>query len=108
MRRYNLLHKIFAMVFAVAVVFTVSVKEVHYLFSFHETHEHCENHLHPADHHAECAVCKFDLSVCDDQLFLNAISVPQFFSPQIICLYTSPAISGQSIFTSLRGPPVFA
>ncbi len=105
MKRLHLFRKVLAVVFAVAVVFTVSVHNVHYLFEFHDAHEHCENHLHAADKHSHCAVCKFDVSVMDDEINQLSLSGPAIFSPPVSCFYASPVIAKRIITNALRGPP---
>ena len=108
MKRNSFFRKIIAVAFATTIVFTVSVREVHYLFSQHEAHEHCENHLHATDHHNDCSVCKFDISVFSDAI------VSQFFSNSIFSqagghwLYQSPITNSLITFVSLRGPPSLA
>ncbi|MFN8287936.1 MAG: hypothetical protein U0V74_14360 [Chitinophagales bacterium] len=108
MFKRSLLRSIFSVVFAFTVLFTVSVKEVHYLFASHEAHEHCDNHIHPADEHGECAVCKFDIAFFTDAITLIHPQLPQqyfavkqpaaCFTPTTTRLYTKP----------LRGPPSIA
>lgn len=105
MKRLHLFRKMLALVFAAAVVFTVSVHNVHYLFEFHDVHEHCENHLHAAGKHNHCAVCKFDVSVTDDEINHLSLSGPAIFSQPATCFYASPVIAKRIIANALRGPP---
>lgn len=108
MKRINLFRKTLAIVFAMAVVFTVSVKEVHYLFAFHEVHEHCENHLHDQAHHGHCDICKFDISVLDDAIAFIGCSAQAPVLTEVYFGYTSPAVKSQLSSAFLRGPPALA
>ena len=108
MKRDSLFRKILSVAFAAAIVFTVSVREVHYLFSQHEAHEHCENHLHQTDHHKDCSVCKFDISVFSDEIFFQIFSKSIFSQSSGHWLYQSPTTNSLITFVSLRGPPSLA
>ncbi len=106
MRLKAILRYFFAAFFSVSVLFTVSVKELHYLFAAHEElHEKCDNHIHPADEHSDCAVCKFDLSCFTDVVHLVhpvalALDLP------IAEAHFINEFSGQQPRTLfLRGPP---
>ena len=108
MKRISLFRKILSVAFAVAIVYTVSVREVHYLFSQHEAHEHCENHLHDASHHEDCAVCKFDIATFTDEVFTVYNSALAFVSEEAIGIYQSQVTNSLISFPSLRGPPSLA
>ncbi|MBL0310062.1 MAG: hypothetical protein IPP77_10400 [Bacteroidetes bacterium] len=62
MKRLSIFRLCLSLSFTLVVMTTVSFHEVHYLFTHHAEHEHCENHLHANDHN-HCSVCKFDVSV---------------------------------------------
>lgn len=108
MARINLFRKMLALAFAVAVVFTVSVKEVHYLFAFHEAHEHCENHLHQKDAHAHCDICKFDVSGLDDELHTVKLASASINITEAETFYTEPLLHLKQSSALLRGPPATA
>src|SRR5436190_2548180 len=109
MKSRSLIQKIFAFALTAMVLFTVTVRETHYLFSeHHSAHERCENHLHQADSHGDCSVCKFDVS-----LFTDCISFPEMLSGGINIAnrtshYQSVILSGRTPSNPLRGPPAFA
>ncbi len=105
MKRLSLFRKILSVAFAAAIVYTVSVREVHYLFSQHEAHEHCENHLHDASHHEDCAVCKFDIATFTDEVFTVYNSPLVFTIAEVVGIYQSPFTNSLISFPSLRGPP---
>ena len=106
MKCANLVKKIFAFVFAAIVLFTVSVHETHYLFSeHHSVNEHCENHLHKNDGHADCAVCKFDISLFTDCISFHRLNKPEFFDNNFSCAYQSVIFSSEVSSITLRGPP---
>lgn len=83
--------------------------EVHYLFSEHHQHEHCgEQHLHAADEHGHCPVCKFDISFFTDEITQPlTIHVPATISTYIYT-YQSISIQQQISAHALRGPPALA
>ena len=108
MKYISLFRKILSIAFAVAVVYTVSVREVHYLFSQHEAHEHCENHLHDASHHEDCSVCKFDIASFTDVVFTANDSPLKFLSKEVACMYQLTITNSLLSFPSLRGPPALA
>jgi hypothetical protein len=108
MKRRSIIKSFLSALFALIVLLTVNVHEVHYLFLQHEAHEHCENHLHSADEHDHCRVCKFDVSFFTDVIFGSNNAIPtasvekysgtgQFFNLQA---------SFFNLF--LRGPPSLA
>ena len=108
MKRRYLIRRILSVLFAVAVVFTVSVREVHYLFAQHDEHEHCENHLHAADTHTHCAVCKFDISTFTDEVTATVITGPVAYTAIKPAVYQSVIIAAHLPANSLRGPPARA
>jgi hypothetical protein len=108
MNRTSLFRKLLSLVFAAAVVFTVSVREVHYLFAQHEVHEHCENHLHSDNHHEDCSVCKFDISGFTDEVVFSSTTVVSFFIIKSDCFYQTPITDSRTISIALRGPPALA
>lgn len=105
MKRTSLFKRLLALVFAVAVVYTVSVKEVHYLFSQHQVHEHCENHLHSDEHQEDCSVCKFDIAAFTDQLYTYHHTVQISDKAETVSLYLSPFTVSCFSSVTLRGPP---
>jgi hypothetical protein len=105
MKRASLFNKFFAVVFAAIVVFTVSVREVHYLFNQHEAHEHCENHLHNSNHHQDCSACKFDVSIFTDNVFFLDNSPIFCFEKKRIDYKQSLNLHFSFFNLSLRGPP---
>jgi hypothetical protein len=108
MKRISLIHKILALVFSFTVLYTVSVREVHYLFAQHEAHEHCENHLHDATHQEHCSVCKFDIAAFTDKISVAEPSVSLSSNNKPVCFYKSPVTVSQYSFAALRGPPAIA
>ena len=109
MKRTFLFRKILSVAFATAIVFTVSVRETHYLFShtYQEIHEHCENHLHDSSHsHSDCNVCKFDVSLFTDAIVSNSFT--QFVSviENLTEYYQFFKLQKSALTLSLRGPPV--
>jgi|ERR1043165_3487407 hypothetical protein len=109
MKRRNLIQKTFALALTVMVLFTVSVRETHYLFSDHHSiDEHCENHLHSADNHADCSVCKFDISLFTDAVFKPSIAGASFSIQTSVSFYSPVTLSDTFLSNSLRGPPALA
>ena len=108
MKRISLFRKILSVAFAAAIVYTVSVREVHYLFSQHEAHEHCENHLHDASHHEDCAVCKFDIATFTDAVFTVSTSALAFTEAKWVDNYQPFNLQSSTFNLSLRGPPSLA
>jgi hypothetical protein len=91
-------------------LYSASVQEIHYLFVDHHTElsEHCHNHLHSHVGHADCSLCKIELSS-----FLQSTGAGNPAS----YIYQKPvdAVSGKNVTLdnrhssiSLRGPPVVA
>ena len=110
MKRNSIFRKILSIAFAAAIVFTVSVREIHYLFSHQHQSitEHCENHLHDASHHHDdCSVCKFDVSLFTDVLVAGNSSFIAF-GEQFAIRYHSPALQSSVLTLTLRGPPALA
>ena len=106
MKRNSCILKVFAFAFTAIVLFTVSVHETHYLFAeHHSAHEHCENHLHGEDEHADCAVCKFDVSFFSDNILHPAFIHQNFIGEVDAPIYTSVISSTDVSFNPLRGPP---
>lgn len=95
-----------AVLLATIVVALVSVREVHYLFTEHGgQHEHCHNHLHAADAHFHCEVCKADIAS-----FTDEVQPPAFVSNQsyvaFLCLpLVQHVYTAQQHVAFLRGPP---
>ncbi len=108
MKCISLFRKILSAAFAVTIVYTVSVREVHYLFAQHEAHEHCENHLHDASHHEDCSVCKFDIAAFGDEVFTAYNSPLVFAEVKWIDDYRSFNLQSSIFYLSLRGPPALA
>ncbi len=108
MKRISLFRKILSVAFAAAIVYTVSVREVHYLFSQHEAHEHCENHLHDASHHEDCAVCKFDIATFTDEVFTASTSPLVFTETKWVDNYQPFNLQSSTFNLALRGPPSLA
>jgi hypothetical protein len=99
-----ILRKTCAVIFAITIAFTISVREVHYLFTQHDAEEQCENHLHNADNHSDCAVCKFDISIFTDELSLPPFVAQTFFHVHHVA-FQSVISDRQFLSNSLRGPP---
>ncbi len=108
MKRTSILRKLLAALFGMAVVFTVSVREVHYLFSQNHVHEHCENHLHASDEHTHCAVCKFDISLFTDEVSHVQVASPETYPAQPAAAYSSVVLYSSVCANALRGPPATA
>jgi hypothetical protein len=105
MQRCQLLKKIYAFAFTVMVLFTVSVREMHYLFSQHHgQHEHCENHLHSKDEHGDCSVCKFDISIFSNDILPRPYH-HNFFTTHNSFFYRSVKRISDVYTKHLRGPP---
>ena len=101
----------FSLLLALVGVFmySASVQEIHYLFINHhsELNEHCHNHLHAQTQHAECNLCKIELSSylqtntqldCSNHFYPSSRNF--FAIRDAVFNYGHPAIS-------LRGPPEF-
>lgn len=87
-------------------MFTVSVRETHYLFAeHHEANEHCQNHLHSQEEHSHCAVCKFDVSLFTDEIFAPENSPLIFPGNRMDDIYQTRIVNSLISFPSLRGPP---
>lgn len=109
MKRTSFIQKIFAFAFTVIVLFTVSVRETHFLFAEHnETDEHCQNHLHSQDEHSHCSVCKFDVSFFTNEILAFENSSVVFGEAKLIDGYQSFSFQTSSHHLSLRGPPTLA
>ncbi len=108
MKRSNYIQKIFAIVFTAIVLFTVTVRETHYLFAeHHAVNEHCENHLHSQEEHAHCSVCKFDVLFFTDEISHPSSSEVRFFQNLFFTSYHSVILLTEVSSHSLRGPPLF-
>ncbi len=106
MKRTSFIQKIFAFVFTAIVLFTVSVRETHFLFAeHHETDEHCQNHLHSQDVHSRCSVCKFDVSFFTDEILATENASLVFSEAKQMDGYQSIHLLSSSLQLSLRGPP---
>ena len=109
MKRSLVMRKIFACLLTAIVLFTVSVREIHYLFTEHHAEtEHCENHLHQAETHTDCAVCKFDVSFFTDAIFHPDFQQQQFCAEKYEASYRSIILAPVVNANSLRGPPSLA
>ena len=108
MKRFSFIRLLLASCFAVTVLFTVSFHEVHYLLVQHHQHEDCDNHLHAADEHGHCSICKFDAPAFTDEIVFPAsqasISYFEecFTEPKQVQLYKT------TYANPLRGPPALA
>jgi hypothetical protein len=109
MKRISYIRVVLASLFASIVLLTVSVQEIHYLFvDHHALNEHCDNHLHPGHAHADCTLCKFDVSSFTDQLSIALSTVPACYSRPVVSLYHGTVFCSVISTFFLRGPPVFA
>ncbi len=109
MFRHHLFKKFFAVLFATVVVALVSVREVHYIFTEHATqHEDCHNHLHAADAHFHCEVCKADISSFTDDIQPEILYGQEFYSAFLHCHYQEPNFTSLHYVALLRGPPAVA
>lgn len=109
MKRTSLILKIFAFVFTAIVLFTVSVRETHFLFAeHHETDEHCQNHLHSQDEHSHCSVCKFDVSFFTDEILAPENTTLVFVVTRQMDGFQSIHLLSSPLRLSLRGPPALA
>lgn len=107
MKKANALTFFLCPLFTLAVLFTVSVHEVHYLFVDHHEHEHCDNHLHSGSEHSHCSVCKFDVNLFTDELTHPEIAQPVFATATIVLSAKSALSVQQPTGILLRGPPAF-
>lgn len=106
MKRSTVIQKIFAFVFTAIVLFTVSVRETHYLFSdHHAVSEHCENHLHSSDDHGDCAVCKFDVSFFTDNILYPQFIGQLFSITEQTSVCQTTVLAAGNYINPLRGPP---
>lgn len=105
MKRLSVFRIALSALFTVAVLMSVSVREIHYLYASHADHEHCENHLHSSEHHHDCQVCKFDISSFTDDIL--PIDLPVTVQPLVAFAAADNGILlpdfGVTCF--LRGPP---
>lgn len=107
MKRNCVLKSLFAFVLTTIVLFTVSVRDTHYLFSeHHAVNEHCDNHLHGQDEYSHCSVCKFDVSLFTDEVFTPDNSPLVFDEARLFDKYQSCNLQSSIVNLSLRGPPV--
>lgn len=105
MRTRPAIKALLSVLFTIAILFTVSVKEVHYLFAEHETHEHCDNHLHSGDEHGSCEVCKFDIATFTDAIGIEGVFAPQEWYTTITFNYPGFEALSSPDERCLRGPP---
>ena len=106
MQRAGLLNRIYAFLFTAIILFTVSVRDTHYLFTHqHEISEHCENHLHALDAHAGCVICKFDCSIFSASIFDRPFSRPIYIGNSTLPLFQYPITVSELTANYLRGPP---
>jgi hypothetical protein len=109
MFRHRLFKKFFAVLFATVVVALVSVREVHYIFTEHAAqHEDCHNHLHAADAHFHCEVCKADISYFSDDIQADVLSIQEVYSVAVSSRYQQPSYTSLQYVALLRGPPAVA
>jgi len=110
LKRFSLIRFSFLLALGGIFLYSASVQEIHYLFIQHhaEQHEHCDNHLHAQDNHAECNFCKVDLSAFVQSFQQFEETSLLFFDhqktyglPEIIVTNDFPCVS-------LRGPPVLS
>lgn len=109
MRRYSHIRLLFTGMLTSIMLMMVSIHEVHYLFTEHHTHEEChELHLHAADEHGHCPVCKFDISLFTDEIEQPVVAQ----APAVVSIYNytyqSVQVASATITYSLRGPPSLA
>ena len=109
MRRYTHIRLLLTGVLTSIMLFMVSMHEVHYLFTEHHAQENChEVHLHAADEHTHCPVCKFDISLFTDEIEQPVVAeLPEVFSTYNYT-YQSVKVHNTTISYSLRGPPSIA
>ncbi|MFN8298256.1 MAG: hypothetical protein U0T75_04055 [Chitinophagales bacterium] len=105
MRMRPAIKALLSVLFTMAILFTVSVKEVHYLFAEHGSHEHCENHLHSGDEHGSCEVCKFDMATFTDAIARESVLVPQEWHITAVYNYQGFEVLASPGTINLRGPP---
>lgn len=109
MKRNGILKSLFVSSLTVIVLFTVSVRETHYLFAeHHSVNEHCDNHLHSQDAHSHCSVCKFDVSLFTDEVFAPLCSSLVFDEARLFDNCQPFNLQSSILKLSLRGPPVLA
>lgn len=109
MKRISFIKSLIAATFAVAVLFTVSVHEVHYLFvAHHHAEQNCVNHLHQADPHGDCNVCKFDVSFFTDVIQKSQLPVATVTLARVQSCYQSHIYVQAITANALRGPPTIA
>lgn len=108
MKGKQIFRKLFSALFTAAVLFTVSVREVHYLFAHHDAHEHCENHLHSADEHKHCIACKFDAELFTDVIEHTRLAIPTGYPHKFTDSYHSAVLYKPVLANALRGPPAIA
>jgi hypothetical protein len=106
MRRYSHIRLLFTGMLTSIMLMMVSIHEVHYLFTEHHTHEEChELHLHAADEHGHCPVCKFDISLFTDEIEQPIVAQ----APTVVSTYNYTYLSVQAVSNTitypLRGPP---
>ncbi len=91
-------------------LYSASVQEIHFLFVNHHTElsEHCHNHLHQQTNHADCNLCKIELSS-----FVQATYHFDFTPrvlPAIRQVYNTLDVVVNCRYSSVspRGPPVLS
>jgi hypothetical protein len=108
--RFSLLRFSLLLALAAGFLYSASVQEIHYLFTTHhnEVNDHCNNHLHTQKNHAECALCKIELSSyvqsfeqfgSQNQVFSNSLEVYKLLDVKLNIEHSS---------ISPRGPPATA
>lgn len=106
MYRPRVFRQMLAVLLATIVVALVSVREVHYLFTEHGgQHEHCHNHLHAADAHFHCEVCKADIASFTDEVQPPALVSNQTYVQFPCKPLVQPVYTAQQHVAFLRGPP---
>lgn len=109
MRRYSHIRLLLTGVLTSIMLFMVSIHEVHYLFTEHHVHEDChELHLHAANEHGHCPVCKFDVNLFTDEIEQPVVAKAPEAIFTYIYTYQSVIVSNTTISYSLRGPPSLA
>ena len=109
MKRISYIKLLIAASLTSIMMFMVSMHEVHYLFTEHQQHEDChEAHLHAADEHGHCPVCKFDISLFTDEITQTVVSNNAFVVSLYTYTYQSVVVYKQVSAHALRGPPALA
>lgn len=109
MKRGSAFRMVLAAGFSAAIMFIVSFHEVHYLFVQHHEHEHCgETHLHGAEEHSHCTVCKFDGLFFTDTVDITAADVATQFNENVFNTPEKVVLTAVYSSNPQRGPPAQA